>query len=68
VALLGGEKKTQRVINLGETPELDYTSSVFVRMKGEVTSAGFKKYMPSFGKTMHYALGKIGETVTGTVT
>jgi len=39
-----------------------------VRIKGEVTSSDFKKDTPRFGKTMLYALDKIGETVTGTVT
>jgi len=55
--LLGGEKKTQRVITLGETPELDYTSNVFVRIKGEVTSVDFKTDMSRFGKpyTKHLA-------------
>jgi hypothetical protein len=65
VPLLGGEKKIQGVMTLGETSELDYSGSVFVRIKGEVD---FKKDMSRFGKTIHYTLDKTGETVSGTVT
>jgi hypothetical protein len=38
VALLGGEKKTQLFIALGENPEFDYIISDFVKIKREVSN------------------------------